>query len=114
MGWKHCVTCGNGTDALQLAFMAYGVEKGDAAFCPDVAFIASVEPTCMLEATLVFCDIAADTYNLCPESLEWQTKAVLAEGKLTPKMVVAVDFLGNPADFAAIAAVCKKYGLPLL
>lgn len=111
---KHCVSCGNGTDALQLAFMAYGVGKGDAVFCPDVTFIASVEPACLLGATPVFCDITPDTYNLSPESLERQIKAVLTEGKLTPKMVVAVDFLGNPADYAAISAVCKKYGLPLL
>ena len=114
VGRKHCISCGNGTDALQLAFMAYGVGKGDAVFCPDVTFIASVEPACLLGATPVFCDITPDTYNLCPESLERQIKAVLAEGKLTPKIVVAVDFLGNPADFASIAAVCEKYGLPLV
>lgn len=114
VGRKHCVTCGNGTDALQLAFMAHGVGKGDAVFCPDVTFIASVEPACLLGAVPVFCDITANTYNLCPESLERQIRAVLAEGKLTPKIVVAVDFLGNPADFAAIAAVCERYGLPLL
>ena len=113
-GRKHCITCANGTDALQLAFMAYGVGKGDAVFCPDVTFIASVEPACLLGATPVFCEITPDTYNLCPEGLERQIRAVLAEGKLTPKMVVAVDFLGNPADFAAIGAVCEKYGLPLL
>lgn len=113
-GRKHCVSCANGTEALQLIFMAYGVGKGDAVFCPDVTFIASVEPACMLGATPVFCDITADTYNLCPKSLERQIKAVLAEGKLRPKMAVAVDFLGNPADFAALAAVCEKYGLILL
>ena len=113
-GRKHCVACASGTDALQLIFMAYGVGKGDAVFCPDVTFIASVEPACMLGAVPVFCDITPDTYNLCPESLERQIKAVLAEGKLTPKIVVAVDFLGNPADFAAIAAICRRYGLILL
>lgn len=113
-GRKHCITCASGTDALQLIFMAYGVGQGDAVFCPDVTFIASVEPACMLGAVPVFCDITPDTYNLCPESLERQIKAVLAEGKLTPKMVVAVDFLGNPADFEAVSAICKKYGLTLL
>lgn len=114
VGRKHCVTCANGTDALQLAYMAAGVGRGDAVFCPDVTFIASVEPACLLGAAPVFCDITPDTYNLCPESLERQIKAVLAEGKLTPKLAVAVDFLGNPADFAAIAAVCEKHGLILL
>lgn len=114
VGRKYCITCANGTEALQLAFMAYGVGQGDAVFCPDVTFIASVEPACILGATPVFCDITKDTYNLCPENLERQIKSVLAEGKLTPKIVVAVDFLGNPADFFAIDAICKKYGLVLL
>lgn len=113
-GRKHCVSCGNGTEALQLIFMAYSVGIGDAVFCPDVTFIASVEPACMLGATPVFCDITPDTYNISSESLERQIKAVLAEGKLTPKIAVVVDFLGNPADFAALSTVCKKYGITLL
>lgn len=114
VGRKHCVTCGNGTDALQLAFMAYGVGRDDAVFCPDVTFIASVEPACMLGATPVFCDITPDTYCLDPGSLERQVKAVLAEGRLTPKAVVAVDILGNPCDYDAIVSICEKYGLTLI
>ena len=114
VGRKHCVTCGNGTDALQLAFMALGIGAGDAVFCPDITFIASVEPACMLGAVPVFCDIMPDTYNLCPEGLERQIRAVLAEGKLTPKAVVAVDILGNPCDYDAVVPVCEKYGLTLI
>lgn len=114
VGRKYCITCGNGTDALQLAYMAFGVKQGDAVFCPDMTFIASVEPAVMLGATPVFCDIGADTYNLCPKSLEEHIKRVLAEGKLTPKVVVAVDFLGNPAKFDEISAICKKYNLLLI
>jgi len=97
-GVRHCIACANGTDALQMLIMAYNIGQGDAVFCPDITFIASVEPACMLGATPVFCDITADTYNLCPVSLERQIQAVLAEGKLKPKAVVAVDFLGSPAD----------------
>lgn len=114
VGRKHCITCANGTDALHVAFMAYGIGQGDAIFCPDVTFIASVEPAYMLGAVPVFCDITADTYNLCPTSLERQIQAVMAEGKLKPKAVVAVDFLGNPADYEAVAAICKKYSLILI
>ena len=113
-GRKHCITCGNGTDALQLAFMALGIGAGDAVFCPDITFIASVEPACMLGAVPVFCDIVPDTYNLCPESLERQIQAVLAEGRLTPKAVVAVDILGNPCDYDAVVPVCEAYGLTLI
>lgn len=114
VGRKHCVTCGNGTDALQLAYMAYGIGPGDAVFCPDMTFIASVEPACMLGASPVFCDIEPDTYNLCPASLETHIQAVLAEGRLRPRAVVAVDFLGNPARFDEISAICERYGLLLI
>ena len=94
--------------------MVYGIGEGDAVFCPDITFISSTEPSKMLGAVSVFCDIQPDTYNLCPESLERQIKAVLAEGKLTPKAVVAVDILGNPCDYDAIIPICEKYGLILI
>ena len=113
-GRKHCITCANGTDALQLAFMALGVGEGDAVFAPDMTFISSTEPAAMFGAVSVFCDIPPDTYTLDPASLERQIKAVLAEGKYTPKAVVAVDILGNPCDYDAVSAVCEKYGLTLI
>ena len=113
-GRKHCITCANGTDALQLAFMMLGVGEGDAVFCPDMTFISSTEPAKMFGAVSVFCDITPDTYTLSPESLERQIQAVLAEGKLTPKAVVAVDILGNPCDYEALAPICEKYGLTLI
>lgn len=111
---KHCITCANGTDALQVAYMAYGIGKGDAVFCTDITFIASTEPAKMLGATPVFCDCTSDTYNICLESLEKQIKAVIAEGGLTPKAVVAVDILGNPCDYENLSTICEKYGLILI
>ena len=114
VGRKHCITCANGTDALQIAFMVYGIGHGDAVFCPDITFISSTEPSKMFGAASVFCDIQPDTYNLCPRGLEKQIQAVLAEGKLTPKAVVAVDILGNPCDYDAIIPICEKYGLILI
>ncbi len=114
VGRKHCITCANGTDALQIAYMIAGVGPGDAVFCPDMTFISSTEPAKMFGAASVFCDITRDTYNLSPESLERQIQAVLAEGTLTPKVVVAVDILGNPCDYDAILPICEKYGLFLI
>lgn len=114
VGRQHCVTCANGTDALQIAYMVAGVGEGDAVFCPDMTFISSTEPAKMFGAVSVFCDITPDTYTLCPESLERHIKAVLAEGRLTPKAVVAVDILGNPCDYDAIVPICEKYGLFLI
>ena len=114
VGRKHCLTCANGTDALQLAFMAAGVGRGDAVFCPDMTFISSTEPAKMSGAVSVFCDITPDTYCLDPAGLERQIRAVLEEGTYAPKAVVAVDILGNPCDYDAISPICEKYGLTLI
>ncbi len=111
VGMKHTIACSDGTAALQLIYMAYGIGRGDAVFCPDMTFVASVEPACLLGAEAIFCDINSTSYNICPESLERQIKAVIHEGKLTPKAVVAVDFLGNPADYAEINRIAKKYDI---
>lgn len=113
-GRKHCLTCANGTDALQAAFMALGVGPGDAVFCTDVTMVASVEPAKMLGASIVFCDIDPRTYSLSPDSLERQIRAVCAERKLTPKVVIAVDLFGNPCNYGAIEPLCEKYGLTLV
>ena len=114
VGRKHCITCANGTDALQIAFMLNGVGRGDAVFCPDMTFISSTEPAKMLGATPVFCDITPDTYTICPESLERQVQAVLKEGDLCPRFVVAVDILGNMCDYDAIQSICQKYHMILI
>lgn len=113
-GRKHCITCANGTDALQVSYMALGVGPGDAVFCPDFTFVASTEAAKLLGAASVFCDIDPHTYCLSPESLERQIKAVLAEGRLMPRAVVAVDILGNPCNYSAICSICEKYGLSLV
>lgn len=114
VGMKHVISCGSGTDALQLIYMAYGIGAGDAVFCPAMTFIASVEPACLLGATPVFCEIDKEGYNILPESLERQIQRVIEEGKLKPKAIVAVDFLGNPADYDRIRPISEKYNLLLI
>lgn len=114
VGVKYAVGCGSGTDALQLIYMAYGIGRGDAVFCPDMTFVASVEPAFMLGAEPVFCDIDPVSYNICPDSLERQIKAVKAEGRLRPRAVVAVDFIGNPADYDRLREIADRYGLLLI
>lgn len=114
VGVKHCVTCANGTDALTLALKVWGIGKGDAVFVPDFTFFASAECPAAEGATCVFVDIDKDTYNIDPVSLEKAIKKVTAEGIYTPKVVVAVDLFGQPADYPAIKEICKKYSLLLL
>ena len=111
VGVKHCITCGNGTDALQLALMAWGIGPGDAVFVPDFTFFASGEVAAVLGATPVFYDVCPDTFNADPISLEKAIIAVRKEGKLNPRAVVDVDLFGLPADHETIAAVAEFYGL---
>ncbi len=114
VGVKHVISCSDGTSALQLIFMAEEIGYGDAVFCPDMTFIASIEPACLLGATPVFCDIDELSYNISPDSLERQIKKVIDEGKLKPKAVVAVDFVGNPASYKHLKEITQEYGLLLI
>lgn len=111
---KHALGCANGTDALVLPLMAWGVGRGDAVFCPSFTFTATAEIVPWVEATPVFVDVDAKTYNMDPASLEAAIEGAKAEGKLTPKVVIAVDLFGQPADYPAIKAICDKHGLKLI
>lgn len=114
VGVKHCVTCANGTDALQLALMAWGIGEGDAVFVPDFTFFSTVEVVPWVKAVPVFVDVDKNTFNISPQSLEEAIQEIIKEGKLTPKVVIAVDLFGQPADFSAIRAITEKYNLLLL
>jgi dTDP-4-amino-4,6-dideoxygalactose transaminase len=83
-------------------------------FCPSFTFTATAEVVPWVGAEPVFVDILPDTYNLDPVKLEAAIAAVKAEGRLTPKVIVAVDLFGQPADYPAIAAVAQKHGLKLI
>ena len=108
------LSCGSGTEALQLPLMAWGVGPGDAVFCPSFTFAATAEVMPLVGASPVFVDVLEGTYNLDPAKLDAAIAAVKAEGKLTPKAVIAVDLFGQPADYPAISAVAKKHGLKLI
>jgi len=94
VGVKHCITCGNGTDALTMMLMAWGIGAGDAVFVPDFTFFATGEVVSFEGATPVFVDVDPDTFNMDPVSLEKAILAVKAEGKLNPKVVIPVDLFG--------------------
>lgn len=113
-GSKFCITCANGTDALTLALKAWNVGAEDAVFVPDFTFFSSGEAPACEKATPVFVDVDEFTYNLNPICLEKTVLQVLAEGKYTPKAVIAVDLFGQPAEYKEIRRICQKYGLYLL
>ena len=111
---KHALGCANGTDALILPLIAWGIRTGDAVFCPSFTFTATAEVVPWLGATPVFVDVDARTFNMDPAHLEAMIEATLKEGRLKPRVVIAVDLFGQTADYPAIRAICDKYGLKLI
>ena len=111
---KHAIGCANGTDALILPLMVWNIGEGDAVFCPSFTYCATAEAIALNGATPVFVDIDRDTYNMSAESLRTAIGGVIADGKLTPRAIIAVDLFGQCADYPAIAPIAKEFGLKLI
>jgi dTDP-4-amino-4,6-dideoxygalactose transaminase len=112
-GARHAVACSNGTDALRLVLMAWGVGPGDAVICPTFTFCATAEVVALCGATPVMADVRPDTFNLDPESCE-RAVTTAKRLKLKPRAIIPVDLFGLPADHDAIAAVAAANGLAVL
>ena len=106
-GTKHCITCANGTDALQIALMALGIGYGDEVITPGFTYIATAETVALLDAKPVYVDIDPRTYTLNPLALETA---------ITPrtKAIIPVSLYGQCANFDAINAIAEKYGIPVI
>ena len=107
VGAKHCITCANGTDALQIAQMAVGVSHGDEVITPGFTYIATAETVAVLGAKPVYVDIDPRTYNL---------DAALLEAAITPKTraIIPVSLYGQCPDFDTINAIAAKHGIPVI
>ncbi|HCQ54062.1 MAG: DegT/DnrJ/EryC1/StrS aminotransferase family protein [Brevundimonas diminuta] len=110
----HALSCSNGTDALVLLMMAWGVRPGDAVFCPAFTFAATAEVVALAGATPVFVDIRPDTWAIDPDHLRAAVEAVEREGVLKPRAVIAVDLFGQPADYPVLSDIAQKHGLKLI
>ena len=107
VGAKYCITCANGTDALQIAQMAFGIGPGDEVITPGFTYIATAETVAVLGATPIYVDVNPKTYNLDVEKLE---------AAITPrtKAIIPVSLYGQCADFDAINAIAAKYNIPVI
>lgn len=114
VGVKHCISCANGTDALQLVLMAWGIGKGDAVFVPDFTFFSTAEVVSLCGATPIFVDVDTATFNMSVSSLETAIEYVLNNTTLTPKVIIPVDLFGLPADFQEIEPIAYRYKLRVL
>lgn len=106
-GAKYCITCANGTDALQIAQMAFGIGPGDEVITPGFTYIATAETVAVLGAKPIYVDINPKTYNLDVEQLE---------AAITPrtKAIIAVSLYGQCADYDAINAIAAKHNIPVI
>jgi dTDP-4-amino-4,6-dideoxygalactose transaminase len=112
-GARHAITCASGTDALLLPLMAKGIGAGDAVIVPAFTFTATAEVVALAGAVPVFADVAAESFNLDPESCR-QAIATARKCGLAPKAIIAVDMFGQPADHRAIAAIAEAENLLVL
>ncbi len=104
LGAAHVIPCANGTDALQIALMALGLEPGDEVIVPAFTYVATAEVIALLKLTPVMVDVDADTFN---------TTAQLIEAAITPKTkaIVPVHLFGQSCDMEAIMELAKKHDL---
>lgn len=114
VGRAHCITCGNGTDALVLMLMLWGVGPGDAVFAPDFTYFASAGCASTVGTELIPVDIDLDTFNISPEALEEAICRIEREGRYRPSVVVAVDLFGQPANYPRIQAIAAAHGMRVL
>ena len=104
IGAKHCVSCGNGTDALYIAMRALGLQAGDEVITSAHSWIATSETITQAGGKAVFCDTDRDTFTIDVERLA---------GLITPRTVgiIPVHMCGQPADMDPILALAKRHGL---
>ncbi len=104
---KNVIPCANGTDALQIAFMALDLKPGDEIICPSWTYIATAEAAAILGIKVVFCDVDLDTFN---------TRADLIEPHINKntKAIVPVHLYGQSCDMAAIIKLSSKYNLKII
>ncbi len=114
VGVKHCVSCGNGTDALTLALKVWGVKAGDAVFVPDFTFFASAEVIAAEGATPIFVDVDEHTFNIDVKDLELKIISAEREGKYNLRAVICVDLFGLPANYTEIRKIADEHGLLIL
>ena len=104
VGVKHCIPCANGTDALQIAMMALGLQPGDEVITPSFTYIATTEVIALLKLTPVFVEIDQHTFCVDPSSIE---NAITSK----TKAIVPVHLYGHAAPMEQIMEIAKKHNL---
>lgn len=113
VGASHAVALSSGTAAIHLSLIMLNVGPGDTVFCSTLTFAASANPIVYQGAEPVFIDSEPESWNMSPEALERALAAAHKAGRL-PKAVLVVSLYGQSADMDPIAALCERYGVPII
>jgi len=113
VGTKHAVALSCGTAAIHLALVIAGVKQGDTVITSSFTFVATANAISYTGATPIFIDSESDSWNLDPDLVSVALEEGLQAGKL-PKAVLAVDIVGQTADYERLQSVCAKYGVPII
>jgi dTDP-4-amino-4,6-dideoxygalactose transaminase len=104
LGAKHCIGCGNGTDALELILKSLNIGPGDEVIVPALTWIATAEAVNNVGAEPVFVDIDQNNYTIDVRKIEEKIN------KKT-RAIIAVHLYGSPADMDEITAIAQRSGL---
>lgn len=107
LGGHEVITCANGTDALQLAYMALGLQPGDEVILPTFNYVAAAEAACLLGLKPVFVDSCSETFQILPSNI------VSAIGPKT-RAIVAVHLFGQGCDMKSLMEISEQYGIPVI
>lgn len=104
LGLDHCISCGNGTDALYIGMKALNLNKNDEVIVPAVSWISTSESVTQAGGKVVFCDVLRKNLTINPR---------LIEEKITKKTVgiIPVHLYGHPANMSELVKIAKKYKL---
>ncbi len=101
---KHVIPCANGTDALQIALMALGLEPGDEVIVPAFTYVATAEVIALLRLTPVMVDVDPESFNVTADIIE----AAITD---KTKAIVPVNLFGQSCDLAPIMELARKHNL---
>src|SRR6201985_460357 len=107
LGVKHVIPCANGTDALQIALMALGLQPGDEVITASYTYIATVEVVALLRLKPVFVDVDADTFTMNIDSVR---NAITSK----TKAIIPVHLYGQCVNMEPLLALSKEHNIPVI
>ncbi|TDL31819.1 aminotransferase class I/II-fold pyridoxal phosphate-dependent enzyme [Jeotgalibacillus sp. S-D1] len=112
-GAKGAVALSSGTAAIHLALALLDISTGDKVFCSTLTFVASANPILYQGAEPVFIDSEPQTWNMSPQALQLAMEEAALKGRL-PKAVIIVNLYGQSAKMDELAAICDRFGVPII